>query len=106
MTTNTESQVHVRDGEITASLSVALNKLAEAGKLDVSTFWSKDDHGFANHVAVTEVMWDASDGHKSLIVLLENGEEFEFVARRSSKALRNARRELENEAHRLEKEGR
>lgn len=110
------SEVHVRDGEITATLCVALQKMVDNGKpdaakvrlegIDVRTFWSKDADGFSHRVAVEDVMWDASDTAKSLIVILANGEEFEFVCKRSSKALREARRELERKAHAAEKEGR
>lgn len=104
MTTSQSPRVHVRPGEITSSLAVALNKLAEAGGLDVRTYWSKDADGSSHRVAVTEAMWDASDTHKSLIIVMANGEEFEFVCMPSSPALRAARRELEKAAHDAEKE--
>ena len=108
------NEVHVRTGEITSTLAVALSKMVDTGKpgaarvrlegIEVRTFWSKDDEGFANRVAVKDVMWDASDDHKSLIVILENGEEFEFVAMRSSSSLRASRRELSKAAYEAEKE--
>src|SRR5690242_5153872 len=96
MTTTNDTPVHVRPSELAASMSVAANKLAEAGKLLARTHWTTDDHGFSNKVEVTEVMWDPSNHHGCrLVFVLANGQEFEAEIVPSSKELRAARRELD-----------
>jgi hypothetical protein len=94
MTTN--NTPHVRASELASSVAVAANKLAEAGKVEAMTYWTHDADGFANRVPVTEVMWDTTNHHGSrLVFVLANGQEFEAEVVPSSKALREARRELD-----------
>lgn len=88
----TNTEVHVRAGELAASVAVDAGKAA----MVVRTHFSQDAEGFSHKVAVTDVMWSGTTtGGPMLIFVLENGQEFEAEVKPSSKALREARLAVE-----------
>lgn len=101
MTDTDTPQVHIRVGELASSVAVAANKLAEAGKLDVRTYWSHGADGMSNRVAVKEVMWTAGTV-PTLVFVLENGQEFEAIVQPSNRAIRDARNVLDAVTQRAE----
>ena len=72
---------HVRPSEVVAQLSISLDGI------EVGTFWTRDVKGFEHKVPVKTVLWQGS----TLIVKLDNGQEFEAEFKVSSATMRAER---------------
>ena len=94
------SNVHVRPAEVAAQLAVDLTK----GVISVRTFHSRDDKGFSLKVPVVDAMWTTADvAPPTVVVVLDNGQEFEMEVRYSSPEMRAARLAVEHPAGKAER---
>jgi hypothetical protein len=103
MTTN---QPHIRTSEMAATLAVDISK-AVHGETSATpwtcTSWhATDDRGFGVKAAITDAAWTSGE-RSTVVITLDNGQEFELEVRPSSPELREAARELEYARQRAER---